>query len=361
VISAAALVEFNMAALLHNTQKAYEYAPNSKLIAVIKANAYGHGALKVAQILAPKVEGFAVARLDEALALRDSGIKKKILVLQGFSQANEIFIFQELQLDAVVHSEYQIELLEKSSVHGSLLVWLKIDTGMHRLGIHPVQFKALLARLRACCSVADDIKFMTHFSDADDRKDNKRKQQERCFLEAIKNEVGETSVANSAAIMAFPSSHHDWNRAGLMLYGASPILNESAQSLELKPVMTFSARVIAIKSLKKGDAVGYGGDWVAKKDFLMAVVSAGYGDGYPRNVQMKTMVLINGQRFPLVGRVSMDALTIDLNGSDDVVIGDKVILWGASLTVDEIAQKAGSIPYTLLCGITARVRVVWKS
>lgn len=358
MIPVAAAVELNAAALQHNVQKAREYAPNSKLIAVIKANAYGHGALQVAQILEPEVDAFAVARLDEALVLRDSGVKAKILVLQGFTQADELVIFQERQLDAVVHSEYQIELLEKSQINGGFSAWLKIDTGMNRLGVQPEQFKILLTRLRACSAVGD-IKFMTHFSDADNRKNMKTQQQETCFLETIKTEVGDRSVANSAAIIAWSSTHLDWNRAGLMLYGASPMMDESAKALGLKPVMSFYARVIAIKQLQQGDAVGYGGSWVAPKDMLLAVISAGYGDGYPRSAKSGTPVLINQQRGLLVGRVSMDMLTVDLTGCNAVNIGDKVTLWGDGLPIDEIAQCANTIAYTLMCGITSRVKSSW--
>jgi len=355
----AASVELNATALLHNAKKAREYAPNSKLIAVIKANAYGHGALKVAKILESEVDAFAVARLAEGVALREVGIKARIVVLQGFTQVDELVLFQQHGLDAVVHAAYQVELLENSSLTGAITAWLKIDSGMNRLGIHPAEFEALLARLRKCSFVADEIKFITHFASADDRLDNKTKQQETCFLATISAEVGEKSAANSAAIIAFPATHYDWNRAGLMLYGASPILNESAGSLGLTPVMSFYARVIAIKPVKKGESVGYGGSWIAARDSLIGVVSAGYGDGYPRNVEMNTPVLINKQRFPLVGRVSMDALTVDLTDCQTVNIGDKVTLWGEDLAIEEIAEKANTISYTLLCGITSRVQLSW--
>jgi len=357
---AAASVELSAAALLHNVKKAREYAPKSKLIAVIKANAYGHGALKVAQILESDVDGFAVARLTEGLVLRKAGIKARIVVLQGFTQADELGLFQRHCLDAVVHAAHQVELLENTDLTGVMTAWLKIDTGMNRLGIHPTEFKTLLARLKECKFVADDIKFMTHFANADDRLDSKTQQQEACFLAAIKQEVGEKSAANSAAIIAFPATHYDWNRAGLMLYGASPIVNEAACSLGLIPVMSFYARVLAIKQVKKGESVGYGGSWLAARDSLIAVVSVGYGDGYPRNVEMNTPVLINEQRFPLVGRVSMDALTVDLTGCQAVNIGDKVTLWGEGLAIEEIAEKANTIAYTLLCGITSRVQVSWR-
>jgi len=356
---AAASVELNAAALLHNAKKAREYAPKSKLIAVIKADAYGHGALKVAQILEPEVDGFAVARLTEGLALRNAGIKAKILVLQGFIQADELAAFQQYNLDAVVHAEYQVKLLENIDSIAAITAWLKIDSGMHRLGIHPVEFEPLLERLKLCDRVNDDIKFITHFANADDRLDSKTQQQNSCFLAAIKGESGEKSAANSAAIIAFPSTHYDWNRAGLMLYGASPILNESAYSLGLMPVMSFYARIIDIKQVKKGESLGYGGSWQAARDSLIAVVSAGYGDGYPRNIEMNTPVLINGLRFPVVGRVSMDALTVDLTDCQTVNIGDKVTLWGEDLAIEEIAEKANTIAYTLLCGITSRVEVSW--
>lgn len=353
MIPVAASIELSSTALQHNARKAREYAPKSKLIAVIKANAYGHGALVVAQILAAEVDAFAVARLDEAVALRNAGIKQKILVLQGFSQAEELNVFLQQKLDAVVHSDYQIELLETQPVSAKLSVWLKIDTGMNRLGVQSAQFKSLLARLRA---VVHDIKFMTHFANADNRNDAKTKQQEACFLATIGSESGARSIANSAAIVAWPSAHLDWNRAGLMLYGASPMINESAQALGLKPVMQFCARVIALKEIKKGVAVGYGSTWVAPKDTQIAVISAGYGDGYPRHAKSSTPVLINQQRALLIGRVSMDMLTVDVTGCSSVKIGDQAILWGEGLPIDEIADCADTIAYTLMCGITARVK-----
>jgi len=356
---AAASVELNATALLHNAKKAREYAPKSKLIAVIKADAYGHGALKVAQILEPEVDGFAVARLTEGLALRSAGIKAKILVLQGFIQADELAAFQQYNLDAVVHAEYQVKLLEDVDLTGVITAWLKIDSGMNRLGIRPEEFKPLLARLKKCECIANDIKFMTHFASADNRSDSKTQQQETCFLDVVNGEVGEKSAANSAAIIAFSTTHYDWNRAGLMLYGASPIVNESACSLGLIQVMSFYARVIAIKQVKQGESVGYGGSWRAERDTLIGVVSAGYGDGYPRNVEVNTPVVINQQRFSLVGRVSMDALTVDLTDCPQVMVGDKVTLWGEGLPIEEIAEKANTIAYTLLCGITPRVKVLW--
>jgi len=360
VIPVAAWVELDAAALLHNAKKVRDYAPKSKVVAVIKANAYGHGAIKVAQILEPKVDAFAVARLGEALALRKSGVKAKILVLQGFSQAEELSIFITEKLDAVVHSEEQVRLLESNNSQ-KIKVWLKIDTGMNRLGIQPAQFQSLFNRLKQCASVNDNIKLMSHFANADDRQDLKTELQYSCFLDAIGAEWVEKSIANSAAIIAWPATQQDWVRAGLMLYGASPLKNEAAQSFGLKPVMNFYAQVIAVKQVQKGQAVGYGGTWVADKTMQVAVVSIGYGDGYPRELKAGTPVLINQQRLPIVGRVSMDMLTVDLTGTVEVNIGDKVTLWGEGLPVDEIAEYADTIAYTLMCGITSRVNVLWSN
>lgn len=361
MIPAATHIELNIPALRHNIAKVRDYAPKSKLMAVIKANAYGHGLVRVANCLEMAVDAFAVARLDEAICLRKGNIQARILVLQGFSQPAELALFQHYQLESVVHSAAQVALLEHADLSEPLTIWLKIDTGMNRLGIRPAQFECLLARLQQCKSVADNIHFMTHFASADDRQDHKTAQQLQLFNDTTQHYTGEKSCANSAAVIAWPGSRQDWVRPGLMLYGVSPILAVSAEQLGLLPVMSLYSRLIAIKSVSKGETVGYGGDWIADKDMCLGVVSIGYGDGYPRHAKSGTPVLIGAQRVALIGRVSMDMLTVDLSACVDVQLGDQVTLWGDGLPVEEIAACADTIPYTLLCGITRRVKVLIKS
>jgi len=231
---------------------------------------------------------------------------------------------------------------------------------MNRLGVQASQFESILLRLQTCKLVHQSINFMTHFANADDSQDDKTRQQLQLFQTTVNRYSGEKSSANSAGLIAWPASRQDWVRPGLMLYGVSPLLAKTAAELNLLPVMNLYSRIIAIKQVKKGQAVGYGGSWLAEQDTLIAVVSIGYGDGYPRHAKQGTPVIINNQRVPLIGRVSMDMLTLDLNGTSNIKLGDKVRLWGESLPVEEIAACAETIPYTLLCGITQRVQVYEK-
>lgn len=360
MIPAAAHIELNMAALRHNVCRAREYAPGSKVMAVIKANAYGHCLIRIAQNLSAEVDALAVARLDEAIRLRKAGIQGRILILQGFSQIDEIEVLLHYQLDVVVHSEAQVQLLESVALADSITIFLKIDTGMNRLGIRPEQFSELLSRLQLCQCVRQPMVFMTHFANADGVQDVKTVQQLTVFTKATKNYAGEKCMANSAAIIAWPDTRLDWVRPGLMLYGVSPMLKGFAKQLGLLPVMSLYSRIIAIKQVKKGETVGYGATWKADKNTCLGVVSIGYGDGYPRHAKQGTPVLIGNKRAPLIGRVSMDMLTVDLNGCSGVQLGDQVLLWGDGLPVEEIATCAGTIPYTLLCGITQRVQVLVK-
>lgn len=359
--SAAAYIELDLSALRHNISRVREYAPESKLMAVIKANAYGHGLLALANHLEQYVDAFAVARIDEAVRLRKAKIKGRIIVLQGFSQADEIAILQTYQLEPVVHSLAQLVTLESLNTQASLTVWLKVDTGMNRLGIQPAQFKSVLARLKKCRCVHQSIGFMTHFANADDVQDNKTEQQLQLFNVTTENQSGEKSCANSAGLIAWAETRQDWVRPGLMIYGVSPLLGQAAAQLSLLPVMSLYSRLIAIKQVRKGQTVGYGGRWLAEKDAMIGIVSIGYGDGYPRHAKQGTPVLINHQRVPLIGRVSMDMLTVDLSDCAEVKPGEKVLLWGEGLPVEEIAGYAETIPYTLLCGITQRVQVEEKN
>lgn len=357
----AAHIELDLSALRHNVRRVREYAPQSKLMAVIKANAYGHGLVRIANQLNEGLDAFAVARLDEAINLRKAGVKGRILVLQGFHQADEVLVLQGYQLEVVIHSAAQVAILESLNLPGLLTVWLKIDTGMNRLGIPPTQFISILKRLRQCKHIHQSIGFMTHFANADDPQDKKTLQQLQLFNSTINHHSGEKSSANSAGLIAWPAARQDWVRPGLMLYGVSPLLVKTAAQLNLLPVMNLYSRIIGLRQVQKGQTVGYGGSWVADKEALIGVVSIGYGDGYPRHAKPGTPVLIANKRVPIIGRVSMDMLTVDLSDCVDIKLGEQVMLWGNGLPVEEIAASAETIPYTLLCGITRRVQVYEKS
>lgn len=343
------------AALRHNLDIVRRHAPDSRVWAVVKANGYGHGMLEVGATLA-SADGLAVARVEEAVRLRDAGIARPILVLEGALFDQELAAAYEHRLDLVLHRSEQVAFLERLGTVGSLRVWVKVDTGMHRLGLDPAEAPALLARLRDNPYIEGSPGLMTHLANADDTRDGLTQVQcER--LRALDPAARyRLNIGNSAGILAFPASRAHWVRPGIMLYGASPLIGRTAAELELQPVMTLQTQLIAVRSLRCGDAIGYGGTYVCPEDMPVGVVAIGYGDGYPRHAPAGTPVLVNGKRAPLVGRVSMDMINIDLRSLPDAVEGDLVTLWGEGLPVDEIAERAGTISYELLCQVTARVR-----
>jgi len=356
----------NLKALQHNYQIVRQYAPNSKIMPVIKANAYGHGMLRVATTL-ESADAFAVARVDEGVRLRKAGIKNKITVLEGFSCINELDALLAHQLDTVIHSLTQLDMLEARKDINVCTIWLKLDTGMNRLGFQPAEFVNAYKRLNDCQLIQGDIILMTHLANADDKHDNTTVKQINLFTntfesilaeQGINNEQNLSSIANSAGILAWPNSLTDWIRPGIMLYGISPFPENTGEHFNLKPVMSLHSRLIAIKSLEKGDKVGYSGTWICPKPTRLGIVAIGYGDGYPRHAKAGTPVLVNGLRVPLIGRVSMDMITVDLNSQPESMTGDPVTLWGNGLAIEEIANFADTIPYTLVCGITQRVRFV---
>lgn len=337
-------------ALSHNFQRVKQLAPNSKIMAVIKADAYGHGMLQVAQTLSA-ADGFAVACVAEARRLREAGFKQPITVLQGFQQAEELQACIHLQLRPVVHQSWQVELLEQQTT-GSLTIWCKINTGMGRLGFALDQAEAIWQRLNSCKAVVG-CGLMSHFANADEPEHALNQQQLQSFKQLAASFAAETTLANSAGLIAFADAQGDWVRPGIMLYGSSPIQNRTAAQLGLRPVMQLKSRIIAINYLRKGQTIGYGSDWRCPQDMPVGVVAIGYGDGYPRHARSGTPVCLGGQRSQLLGRVSMDMITIDLRGLEQVQIGDEVELWGRALSVDEVAQHAATISYELLCNMKA--------
>lgn len=356
----AAYVVLSLDALKHNLAQVRAHAPQAKVMAVIKANAYGHGLVRVAHTL-ESVDAFAVARVAEGIQLRKAGIKKRIAVLGGFSCAEELDALLDYQLDVVVHSHEQLGYLKQRTESSQLAVWLKLDTGMNRLGFKSTEFAEVYQCLRQCTIVKQPINIMTHLANADDSNDDSASEQIALFKQTTAKiqETGvEYSIANSAGLLAHPQALSHWVRPGIMLYGISPFASSTGEQLGLKPVMSLRSRLIVVKPLAAGEKVGYAGTWQCQKDTLLGVVAVGYGDGYPRHAREGTPVLINGQRVPLCGRVSMDMITVDLASLPNAQVGDVVTLWGEGLPVEEIALCADTIPYTLVCAVTQRVHFI---
>jgi alanine racemase len=341
-------------ALHHNLSVIRSRAPGARVIAVVKANAYGHGLANTALALG-EADALAVARLEEALALRRAGIGARILLLEGVFSPAELDEAVYEGLDLVVHDATQIELLERSPLAARLPLWLKIDTGMNRLGFAMRDFPAVLARIRALNPPPQELRLMTHLACANERADEVTRSQLERFARVRHGLAHEVSIANSAAIFGAVATGCQWVRPGLALYGASPFADCSAESLGLKPVMTLMSSVITVRRVARGESVGYGGHWVAPRDSLIAIVAAGYGDGVHRSLAEGAAVLVNGVRAPLTGRVSMDMLAVDVSGVNGVHVGTPVVLWGEGLPVEETARHAGTIAYELLCSVSPRV------
>jgi alanine racemase len=343
----------SVSALQHNLRQVKAFSPYSLIMAMVKADAYGHGLLRVAEALAD-ADAFGVATLEEAITLREAGIIKPITVMCGFLDPDELRWMSEQHLTAVIHRFDQISLLQNTPLPFSLSVWLKIDTGMHRLGFLPEQVALAYAQLSESKQVIQPVDLMTHFA-CSDEPDNAHTLKQIAVFDEIAIGEGARSLASSAAIIAWPQTQADWVRPGIMLYGVSPFTDQSAAAFDLKPVMSLTARLIAIRKIRKGETIGYGATWQCPENMTIGMVSIGYGDGYPRQAKNGTPVLVNGKRCTLVGRVSMDILSIDLSNQPNAAVGDTVLLWGEGLPVEEIAACAGTIGYELLCKVTARV------
>jgi len=343
-----ACVRIDPHALQHNLARVRQAALGSRVMAVIKANAYGHGALTAASALSA-ADGFAVANIAEAACLRDGGVSHPLLALQGCRDAAEVELAAAQDIWIAVQRPDQIELLEQVGPARPLRVWLKLNTGMNRLGL-PAEDAALWQeRLLRLPAVREDIVLMTHLACGDDRENPATQRQIIAFDHAVAGLAGEQSIANSAGVLAFPGAHRDWVRPGIMLYGSSPFPDTHPEHEGLVPAMTVSGPLIAIDERRRGEAIGYGGTWVCQEDMPIGVAAIGYADGYPRHAPSGTPVLVNGRRARLAGRVSMDMITIDLRGVARPRIGDEVVGWGADPGVDEVARAAGTIGYELLC------------
>lgn len=347
----------DLSALEQNLSVVRRHAPRARVMAVIKADAYGHGLLRAASAL-KSADGFALLELDAAIRLRDAGYRQPILLVEGFFSTEELALIEQYHLSAVIHHSEQLAMLSAFKRRGGLDVFLKLNTGMNRLGFMPEQFPAALEVLKTSPAIGQ-ITLMTHFAGADEPagKDSVSAQLQRFTTVAAGRNLP-CSLANSAAILHYPETHADWVRPGIMLYGASPFADRTAAELGLHPVMTISSRIIAVQHLKAGDAVGYGHTFRADRPMQVGIVAGGYADGYPRHAPTGTPVLVNGRRSCILGRVSMDMLHVDLSGIESAGVGSPVILWGEGMPVDEVAQSAGTISYELLCALAPRMQVV---
>ncbi len=344
-------------ALRHNLSVLRQWAPKSRVMAVIKANAYGHGLVAVARAL-ESTDAFAVARVDEGLTLRAAGIATPTVLLEGVFDREQLDAAAAANFELVVHTPEQIELLRAAAPGTRFKVWLKLDSGMNRLGFKGSAFGAAHEALSALPSVRSPVNLFTHLASADEPEMSATADQLARFADATRSLAGERSIANSAGMLGFAEAQADWVRPGLLLYGVSPIGGAVGADYGLRPAMTLHSHVIAVKDLAVGEKVGYGGAWTAARPTRLAVAAVGYGDGYPRNLGSGTPVLVNGERAGLAGRVSMDMVGIDVTDLKRAPkLGDPVILWGAGLPVEEVAVWADTIPYELLCGISQRVAV----
>lgn len=356
--------ELSASALRYNYRLAKSLAPNSKVFAVVKANAYGHG-LAFAQKALDEADGYATLELDSAIKLRALGVETPILMLEGFFGEDELPVFVQQRLTAVLHSTTQVGQLAQADLTRPLDTFIKINTGMNRLGLADVGIRYALGMCLGKNFGATTL--MSHFACADSGAGMAEQLSEFMHWEKIARQTLApkplmASLANSAALLRYPETHRDWVRPGIMLYGSSPFEDRTAAMLDLKPVMTLRSEIIAVQTLEAGQAVGYGATFRARKRMRIGVVACGYADGYPRHapgtVDEGTPVLVNGKRTRTVGRVSMDMLTVDLTEMSFANPGSPVTLWGEGLPIDEVARAAGTISYELMCALGRRVPVV---
>ena len=338
-------------AFAHNLAQVRRYAPHSKVISVVKANAYGHGLLNAARGL-KETDAFGVLNISEAVTLRDAGYQHPILLLEGIFSAEDMGLVDRYKLDTVISHRAQLQWLLESQPNIPLRVHLKLDSGMHRLGFQPADYQAALDQLATSANVSE-IVLMTHFANSDlvDGVTQAMLKVEQ----AMTARPYKRSLANSAAVIQQPQTHADWVRPGIMLYGATPIAGKSATSLGLSPVMTLRSGLIGVQEIEAGESVGYGSLFTADKPTRVGIVACGYADGYPRHAPTGTPVAVNNVFTRTLGRVSMDMMTVDITDIPQASIGSVVELWGNVVPVDAVAQASGTIGYELLCAVTARV------
>jgi len=350
----AAQAVVDLSAIEHNFRLAKLQAVDAKAIAIIKADAYGHGAIAVAQKLAPIADAFGVACIEEALELRAAGIDTPVLLLEGFFSADELPLIAQHNFWTALHSVFQVDLIRQAKLSMPINVWPKMDSGMHRLGLNATEIVDVYQQLQAMDNV-NEIVLMSHMACADDLDSDMSVKQLAKFDEAVAGIDATHSFANSAAILSNPDAQRQWLRAGLMMYGASPFAHAHPLADQLKPAMCFTTQVIAMREVAAGGAVGYAASFVCDVPRTIATIAIGYADGYDRHIVNGSPIVVAGQLAKIAGRVSMDMVSVDVTGLSDIEIGSEVELWGNVLNVNEVAKAASTIPYTLFTGVTKRV------
>lgn len=349
-----------LSALKHNIERARTSAPNSRVMAVIKADAYGHGLLDTARALSEHADAFAVEDADEGAKLREAGIRQDIVLLSGFHEVADLETITRFGLSPVVHDHWQVRTLSAAGLPGPISVWVKVDSGMHRAGFDPEDVPRVMNALARLQPVRIDG-VMSHLANADDLSDPSTREQCRVFRDTADGLDCPLSLANSPGVLGWPETHLDWIRPGMMLYGCSPLRNRSEAELDLQPAMTLESRIIAIRTVAAGGAVGYGGTWRCEQATRVGVLACGYGDGYPRHAPNDTPVSVNGAASRIIGRASMDLITIDLSFCERAEVGDWVELWGGNVTASTVAAHAGTIPYELVTRVAARVPRIYEN
>ncbi|MDO1528023.1 alanine racemase [Fulvimonas sp. R45] len=358
-MSRTTVATIHLGALRHNLARLKTMAAPAKVMAVVKADAYGHGLERVARALDADAECFAVAALGDGLRLRAAGHRQRIVVLSGPDQPGDIPEMQRLGLDAAIHHEAQLAwLAEAAPSRGRLRTWLKVDSGMHRLGFAPERVAEVHARLAALPGIDPEIGLLTHFAESEVFDGAGTPAQIARFAAATRGFAGPRSLSNSAAVLGWPDARGDWVRTGGLLYGLSVVDGKSGADFGFRPAMTLSTRLIAVNHIRQGERIGYNGTWTCPEDMPVGVAAVGYGDGYPRSAASGTPVRVGDRCVPLVGRVSMDLVTLDLREAPAARVGDRVVLWGDDLPVESVAAHAGTIGYDLTCGMTRRVLFV---
>jgi alanine racemase len=353
-VTRSATATIHLDALRGNLVRVRSLAGAAKVMAVVKADAYGHGLERCARALTG-ADAFGVASIADGLRLRAAGHRQRIVVLSGPDAASDLAEMRRLRLEAVIHHESQLAVLESEHDGAPLKVWLKLDTGMHRLGFPPERARELHARLRALPAVDPDIVSMTHFASSDEFDNDLTARQTQRFFDATRDLPGERALSNSAGLLGWPDARGDWVRVGGLLYGLSVVEGRTGADFGFAPAMTLATRLVAVHCIARGERIGYGATWECPEDMKVGVAAIGYGDGYPRSASPGTPVLVGDAPVAVIGRVSMDLLTLDLRSAPAAKVGDVVTLWGPKLPVESIARHAGTISYELTCGVTRRV------
>ena len=358
-MSRAALAILSTENLISNINQIKKSAPKSTIMAMVKANAFGHGLRSTSMRIEKHVDNLGVAAIDEAIALRKVGIKCPITLIEGVFEPDELLVASCQKFDVVFHAFEQIQWLQDTTIPLPIKAWIKVDSGMGRLGFSVQEAKSALEMLKHTRKIHPEIGLLSHLACADEPNHSLNLQQLNTFSELAKLWPGPKSIANSAAIFNFPDSHYDVVRPGISIYGASPIKNKSAAELGLKPVMTLQTRLTAVKSFPKNSTIGYGATYVCSKETKIGIIAIGYGDGYSRNLPNGTPVLVNNSKCSTIGRISMDMTAIDLTSVPNAKIGDPVILWGEGLPIEDVVQNTKIISNELLCGVQSRVKFNW--